>query len=224
VVDLATTVDAIAIDDETTVVAPFDANISNIDVEASSILEASFNVDASNVDAFNVDASNVDASNVDVTAIPSMGSSRITGGFIRGHAYGNVLNHADFNATAFETPIMGEVYLYVTDEYPRHVSFELLQGESELVVMVKVAKSMAPILKMVARKFSVIQSECISTLNHNLDLKFYLDQDYHLYYRKSMKWIVLGTYDQAIEDDDEIRWEMSDGGDTHELHLLIVSL
>lgn len=207
-VNLATTVDAITIDDETSVVASSNVDISNVDVDASSIVEAS---------------SNVDTSNVDVTAIPSMGSSRITGGFIRGHAYGNVLNHADFTATAFET-VMGEVYLYVTDQYPRHVNFELLKGESELVVMVKVAKSMAPILHMVARKFSVIQSECISTLNHNLDLKFYLDQDYHLYYRKSMKWIVLGKFDQAIEDDDEIRWEMSDGGDTHELHLLIVSL
>ena len=202
-VNLATTVDAITIDDETAVVAS-----SNVDVDVSSIIGAS---------------SNVVTSNVDVTAIPSMGSSRISGGFIRGHAYGNVLNHADFTATAFET-VMGEVYLYVTDQYPRHVNFERLKGESELVVMVKVAKSMPPILHMVTRKFFVIQSECISTLNPNLDLKYYLDQDYHLYYRKSMKWIVLGKFDQAIEDDDEIRWEISDGGDTHELHLLIVSL
>jgi hypothetical protein len=205
VVELATTVDAIAIDDETSVVAP--SNAIAIDDETSVVAP-----------------SNIDTSNVNVTAIPSMGSSRITGGFIRGHAYGNVMNHADFTATVFETPVMGEVYLYLTDQYPRYVNFELLKGQSELVVMVKVAKSMAPILKMVARKFSVIQSECILTLNHNLDLKFYLDQDYHLYYRNSMKWIVLGTYDQAIEDDDEIRWDMSVGGDTHELHLLIVSL
>ena len=54
-VNLATTVDAITIDDETAVVAS-----SNVDVDASSIIEAS---------------SNVDTSNVDVTAIPSMGSS-----------------------------------------------------------------------------------------------------------------------------------------------------
>jgi hypothetical protein len=222
VVDLATTVDAIAIDDETSVVAP--SNAIAIDDETS-VVAPSNAIDLDDETSV-VAPSNIDTSNVDVTAIPSMGSSRITGGFIRGHAHGNVWNHADFNVTAFETPVtvMGEVFLYVTDQYPRYVSFEFLQGESELVVMVKVAKSMAPILQMVARKFSVIQSECISTLNHNLDLKFDLDKDYHLYYRKSMKWIVLGTYDQAIEDDDEIRWEMSDGGDTHELHLLIVSL
>ena len=105
-----------------------------------------------------VTPSNIGISNVNVTAIPSMGSSQITRGFICGHAYGNAWNRADFNATA------------------------------------------------------------------NLNLKFYLDKDYHLYYRKSMKWIVLGTYDQAIEDNDDIRWEMSDRGDTHELHVLIVSL
>ena len=60
-----------------------------------------------------------------------------------------------------ETPVKGEVYLYLTDQYPRHLNFELLRGESELVVIVKVVGSMAPILQMVARKFSVIQSECI---------------------------------------------------------------
>jgi hypothetical protein len=92
---------------------------------------------------------------------PSMGSSRISGGILRGRAHGNILNHADFTTTTFEfeTPVKGEVNLYVTDQYPRHVNFELLKGESELVVMVKVVRSMAPILDMVARKFSIIQSE-----------------------------------------------------------------
>lgn len=94
---------------------------------------------------------------------PSMGSSRISGGILRGHALGNVLNHADFSAMTleFETPVKGEVYLYLTDQYPRHLNFDLLRGESELVVIVKVVGSMAPILHIVARKFSVIQSECI---------------------------------------------------------------
>jgi hypothetical protein len=99
----------------------------------------------------------------DDTVQPSMGSSRFSGGILCGHALGNVLNHADFSAMTldFETPVKGEVYLYVTDQYPHYLNFELLKGESELVVIVKVVGSMAPILHMVARKFSVIQSECI---------------------------------------------------------------
>lgn len=94
---------------------------------------------------------------------PLMGSSRISGGIFRGHAHGNVPNHADLMTMTVElkTPVKGEVYLYLTEQYPRHVKFELLKGESELVVVVQVVGSIAPILEMVARKFSVIQSECI---------------------------------------------------------------
>jgi hypothetical protein len=50
-----------------------------------------------------------------------------------------------------------------------------------------------------------------------------LDPEYNIYYRKSTKWIALGTFDQAVEDDDECEWGISDGN-TRDLHLLIVSL
>lgn len=155
---------------------------------------------------------------------PSMGSSRISGGIIRGLAHGNVPNHADFTHTAleFEAPVKGEVYLYLTDEYPRNVNFDSLKGESELVVIVKVVQSLAPILDMVARKFSIIQSECFCFLKYFLNLNCNLDQDYHIYYRRSTKWIALGSFDQAMQDDDECEWEILDGN-IYELHLLIVS-
>jgi hypothetical protein len=99
----------------------------------------------------------------EATIQPSMGSSRISGGILRGRAFGNVPKHADITTSSdlFGTPVKGEVYLYVTEHYPRHVKFELMKGESDLVVMVKVVGRMAPILDMVARKFSIIQSECI---------------------------------------------------------------
>ena len=57
----------------------------------------------------------------------------------------------------FEVPVKGEVYLYLTDQYPCRVNFEFLRGESDLVIVVNVAESMAPILDMVAHKFSVIK-------------------------------------------------------------------
>jgi hypothetical protein len=94
---------------------------------------------------------------------PLMGSSRTSGGFSRGRSHGNVPNHADLTTTFLDVqiPSKGEVSLYMTDQYPRSLKFEELKGESELVVMVKVVRSMAPILEMVARKFPDIQSECI---------------------------------------------------------------
>jgi hypothetical protein len=39
-----------------------------------------------------------------------------------------------------------------------------------------------------------------------------------------MKWIALGSFDQAVQDDDEFEWGLSDDENTPELHLLIVSL
>jgi hypothetical protein len=90
--------------------------------------------------------------------------------------------------------------------------------------MVKVFGSMGPILGMVARKCSIIESEhvlyvFISNFNWNDNL----DQDYHIYYRRTTKWIALGSFSQAVQDDDECEWGRSDDN-TPELHLLIVSL
>ena len=90
---------------------------------------------------------------------PLMGSSQTTGGIFRGCAQGNIPNHADLSTVdiEFEVPVKGEVYLCLTDQYPHHVKFEFLRGESDLVVMVNVAESMAPILDMIAHKFSPIK-------------------------------------------------------------------
>jgi hypothetical protein len=88
-----------------------------------------------------------------------MGASRTSGGLFRGHAYGNIPNHADLSTVniKFEVPVKGEVHLYLTDQYPRNVNFDFLRGDSDLVVMVKVVDRMAPILDMVAHKLSIIK-------------------------------------------------------------------
>lgn len=56
---------------------------------------------------------------------PPQGSSRTTGGFLRGQAYGNVLNHADFPKSSFGTAAFTEgaqvdymVYAYLVYNDP----------------------------------------------------------------------------------------------------------
>jgi hypothetical protein len=208
-----------------------DMDVSNID---NSYVDHSINdhsnVDVSNIDVSNIDDSNVDVSNVDddvdttiiintvkpdTTAVtitnldvPLMGSSQTSGGLLHGHVHGNVPRHADFvNTLDLDLPVVkGEVSLYLTEQYPRNVNFETLKGESDLVVIVKAVGGMAAILGIVAHKCPIIQ-----------------DQDYHIYYRRLMKWIALGRLYQAIQDDDECEWEMSKEN-IPELHLLFISL
>ena len=50
-------------------------------------------------------------------------------------------------------------------------------------------------------------------------LNLNLDQEYNIFYRQTSKWIALGTFEQAMKDDDECEWGMSDG--TAGLHLLL---
>jgi hypothetical protein len=90
-----------------------------------------------------------------------MGSSRTSEGFFRGRAHGNIPKHADYSSVdaQSEVPVKGEVHLYLTDRYPRDIKFNSLKGESDIVVMVNVAESMAPILDKVAHKFSAVRSE-----------------------------------------------------------------
>ncbi|KAF8808432.1 hypothetical protein BYT27DRAFT_7255550 [Phlegmacium glaucopus] len=137
---------------------------------------------------------------------PLMGSSQTSGGILCGRACGNFPNHADFTITNLELegPVKGEVYLYLTDQYPGHINFEFLKGDSELVVLVNVVENMVPILNMVAHKFSIIQGGIT-----------YIIAD-------QLSGIALGQFDQALEDDDECEWQMSNK-QTPELHLLISS-
>jgi hypothetical protein len=119
-------------------------------------------------------------------------------------------------------PIKGEVSLYVTDQYPRHINFEQLKGESEMVAMVEASDSMTVVLEKVAGKFAIIQSSSTFLVIYGLNLKFNSDPGYSIYYRKSMKWIALGSFDHVIEEDDDCEWGRS--GATPELHLLIVRI
>jgi hypothetical protein len=186
---------------------------------------------ASAVSAPVADSSSVSAPIVDTFTVsdnhpptdqPLMGSSRTFGGFSRGQSHGNVPNHADLPTSEFVRAIKGEVCLYVTDQYPRHINFEALKGESDMVAIVEVVDSISLVLEKVARKFAIIQSWSPCHFTFSSKLKFKIDPDYSIYYRKSTKWIALGNFKDAVEGDDECEWGVS--GKTPEIHLLIVSI
>ena len=143
---------AIDVDATTTIV-----DATTIIVDATTIIDDN---DTVNPDIF-VTPDDTPAATTPNVVVPLMGSSRTSGGLFRGHAYGDVPNHADFGNTSLDMdlPVKGEVSLYLTDKYPRDVNFETLKGESDIVVMVKAVGGMAAILAMVANKCSIIQSE-----------------------------------------------------------------
>lgn len=64
---------------------------------------------------------------------------------------------------------------------------------------------------------------CTICLSFLFNLTSSLEEEFHIYFRKSTKWIALGQFNQAIDDNDECEWQISED-QTHELHLLVVSL
>jgi hypothetical protein len=86
------------------------------------------------------------------------GSSRTTGGILRGHALGNTLNIADFNNVEdVHYPIPGKVLLYSSNQDPANLSIQSMRPSA--FIKHNVTTSIRPVLMKVAEKFSPIQSE-----------------------------------------------------------------
>ncbi|MGB8538604.1 MAG: hypothetical protein WCD57_19430 [Acidobacteriaceae bacterium] len=87
------------------------------------------------------------------------GSSRVTGGFSRGHALGNVFNFADAEDVAMDNTIgsaEGKVLLYFSNQNPADVNFEAKPSASFKHEVVSTVK---PVLKAISGKFSPIKSK-----------------------------------------------------------------
>ena len=89
---------------------------------------------------------------------PAEGSSRETGGFIRGNARGNVFNLADAGdqvASLDLGPKRGTIGLYFSDENPGNVTV----GQPSMTIRTKVELTLKPVLEAVAKKYSAIKSK-----------------------------------------------------------------
>ncbi|KAF8804433.1 hypothetical protein BYT27DRAFT_7107409, partial [Phlegmacium glaucopus] len=130
------------------------------------------------------------------------GSSRTTGGILRGHALGNTLNAADFDDVSdMLHPIPGKVLVYSSNQDPANLSLEDLKPTT--FVKHNVTSSIRPVLAKVAEKYSPIQKNRIFTFEEGL-------------------WNVRGRYEKAFEEDEELFW-LSNNGE-YVTHILIVSL
>ena len=77
--------------------------------------------------------------------------SRVTGGVLRGWAYGNVFNHADAAEMMFEF-WMGKIHVYTTRVDPTII-------KPDMVLKHKVTPKLKPILKTLARQYSPVRSK-----------------------------------------------------------------
>jgi hypothetical protein len=80
------------------------------------------------------------------------GASRVTGGILRGRAYGNVYNHADAETTFDSDTRMGKVHVYMARVDPT-------VAKPEMVLKHKVTPKLQPILKALARGYSPVRSK-----------------------------------------------------------------
>lgn len=90
---------------------------------------------------------------------PRHGSSRVTGGILRGHALGNMYNAADYQHQPQDIfhPIIGKVLVYTSTENPANLSIHNMKPT--LFIKHQVTSSIQPILTKVAAKYSPIQSK-----------------------------------------------------------------
>ena len=86
------------------------------------------------------------------------GSSRMTGGVLRGHALGNVSNAADFpDVPNVLQPIPGKVFIYTSNQNPANLTIQDMKPS--IFIKHNVTPLIQPVLSKVADKFSPIQSK-----------------------------------------------------------------
>ena len=80
------------------------------------------------------------------------GASRVTGGILRGRAYGNIYNHADAEMVFGSESRIGKVHIYTSRVDPTLV-------KPDMVLKHKVTPELKPILTALARGYSPVRSK-----------------------------------------------------------------
>jgi hypothetical protein len=88
------------------------------------------------------------------SAIELRGASRVTGGFLHGHAYGNVFNHADADEVMQDT---AGLWVGRVQVYESHVNPTITKPKWSLKHVV--TPKLKPVLKALSRQYSPVCSK-----------------------------------------------------------------
>ncbi|KAF8989060.1 hypothetical protein BDQ17DRAFT_1547710 [Cyathus striatus] len=131
---------------------------------------------------------------LDIAMISPKGSSRSEGGILRGNAFGNCLNAANFSSAVESTtvgPVKGRVWLYVSDADPSTI---VVPGVASFSLKHNHTLTIAPILKKLKAK-----------------AEHFFAADCCLFVYESKAWNLLGSFETAVMEDEEIDWLKIDG-------------
>ncbi|KAM6491162.1 hypothetical protein JOM56_013401 [Amanita muscaria] len=133
------------------------------------------------------------------TMPPPHGSSRVTGGILRGRAVGNVLNLPDAPDFLDDViPEVGTVKLY--SDLSQHPSTH----RPVLTMKTKMMSSLKPILEKLVNRYSPISSEYSIIISIIVFLMSLLE--YRIYVHEDGHWSVKGEFKNALEEDEDVIW------------------
>ena len=158
-------------------------NISNDQEESGQI--------ASALDNLGFDRTGVigASGDIDMASPPPEGSSRVTGGILRGRAIGNVLNLPDADDLVEPAiPAKGTVKLF------SDLALKPSQHKAIFTFSTRAESSLGPVLERLGRNYSPVR--------HN---------NYRIYVHEGGNWNLKGRFNHAIEEDEDISWVTDNG-------------
>jgi len=153
---------------------------------------------------------------------PANGSSRSTGGILRGRALGNVFNIGDpFDDIPQDVAPLsrGRVNVTIVPQPPSDVIIE--NPTSHLKVVSPCYDTLGPLLKKVAKSYSPVRSKYLIIYGYRIHFKaFVSDHNYCVYVLDQKQWSIMGHYKVVVEDDEDVIWEEGEIGKV--THILLV--
>jgi len=144
------------------------------------------------------------------------GASRVTGGFARGRAQGNVYNFADEPDIFFDQgvrPTMGKVLVYTMMGNP---------NDTKPIMSLKheVCATLRPVLAKLTHRYTQIDSKFSSFMPFKMLVNIILETNVCIWVYEDDMWDLKGKYESAMEEDEEVVWQLKNN--THVLMILVV--
>jgi hypothetical protein len=135
------------------------------------------------------------------------GASRTTGGFSRGRAMGNALNHADASDIQMDLDlalsIPAKIYLY--ESFTDSSQVDPAKVKPHRIIKTDVSNTFAPVLTKLARKYSPVRSMLFILFLLDF-LKSGIESNMRIHTYEENDWNIKGKYETALEDDEEVTW------------------